>query len=251
MSSSPGVGVRSFDKPPGHTESGRQLHVPCMVAIGIILALGATFLTLAAHQILPHGVNAISKLGLGGQLLGYTGLGLGVLTTLIGTMKWCLGKNSRIPNAVEGSDEISTSTNETGGIGKKITITPSDPEFNSSYKDEGVTEITLDLRGFRGVDMLGNCDIPQQILQHSSPEDQKKIKNLQVYELQKSSFNNLLATYPNVNTLIIQYDPFVLRLIEMPDIEIIYREFCSGTVGSSDRKTNDLRIHKRKETGRS
>ena len=58
-----------------------------MVALGVIAALGGVFLTLAAHQILPQGINAISSLGVGGQVLGYGVIGLGVLIAMIGAVK--------------------------------------------------------------------------------------------------------------------------------------------------------------------
>lgn len=55
--------------------------------MGVIVALGGIFLTLAAHQILPQGVNAISSLGVGGQVLGYCVIGLGALIAIIAAVK--------------------------------------------------------------------------------------------------------------------------------------------------------------------
>jgi hypothetical protein len=60
---------------------------PLIIALGVIIALGGVFLTLAAHQVLPQGVNAISNLGVGGQALGYCVIGLGVLIAIIGAVK--------------------------------------------------------------------------------------------------------------------------------------------------------------------
>jgi len=64
------------------------------IAIGTILCLGGLFLALAAHQILPHGINAISHLGVWGQTAAYSGLGLGCLFILLSAVKWhCNRKN--------------------------------------------------------------------------------------------------------------------------------------------------------------
>ena len=42
---------------------------PLLITLGVILAVGGIFLTLAAHQILPQASNGISNLGVGGQIL--------------------------------------------------------------------------------------------------------------------------------------------------------------------------------------
>jgi len=48
------------------------------MAIGIILSLTGIFIVLAASQVLPHGVNAISQFGIGGKITGYVLLGWGL-----------------------------------------------------------------------------------------------------------------------------------------------------------------------------
>lgn len=71
---------------------------PLMIALGAIAALGGIFLTLAAHQILPYGVNSISNLGVGGQILGYCTIGAGTIVAIIGAVKHYLihKQNSKI-----------------------------------------------------------------------------------------------------------------------------------------------------------
>ena len=56
--------------------------IPLLVA-GSFLMLGALFIILAAHQILPNDINAISELGAGGRAIGYGILSLGLIPTLI------------------------------------------------------------------------------------------------------------------------------------------------------------------------
>ncbi|MFC2049245.1 hypothetical protein ACFLR2_01045 [Chlamydiota bacterium] len=63
---------------------------PILIALGIIVSLGGVFLVLAAYQVLPTGVNAISDLGIWGKVLGFGTLGLGVLITLVSGVKQCL-----------------------------------------------------------------------------------------------------------------------------------------------------------------
>jgi len=65
---------------------------PIAVAIGVILSLAGIFLILAAHQVLPHGVNALS--GMWGQVFGYGGLGVGLTLTLVSAVKWSLKKRN-------------------------------------------------------------------------------------------------------------------------------------------------------------
>ena len=65
------------------------------MAIGIITFLGGVFLTLALHQVLPHGLNAISELGVPGKLASYGSLGLGAIFSLVGAVKLYLIKRDR------------------------------------------------------------------------------------------------------------------------------------------------------------
>jgi hypothetical protein len=77
---------------------------PIAVAVGAILCLAGVFLTLAAHQVLPHGINVISDLGIWGQVAGYGGLGVGFIITLIGGVKWYLKKqNTGVDTSVDKS----------------------------------------------------------------------------------------------------------------------------------------------------
>lgn len=67
---------------------------PITVAIGVILCLAGIFLTLARHRVLPHGVNAISEMGIWGQVAGYGGLGVGFMITLVGGVQWYFSKRN-------------------------------------------------------------------------------------------------------------------------------------------------------------
>jgi|GEM_PF-5786043 len=71
---------------------------PIAVASGVILSLGGVLLILAAHQILPHGVNAISNLGIWGQVSGYCSLGVGVIIILIGAVQGHLKNKMPVEN---------------------------------------------------------------------------------------------------------------------------------------------------------
>lgn len=75
-----------------HSNKEKANCEPLAVVIGIIICLAGLFLTLAAHQVLPHGVNAISDLGAWGQVFGYGGLGLGFIVLLIGAGRSYLKK---------------------------------------------------------------------------------------------------------------------------------------------------------------
>lgn len=71
---------------------------PIAVAIGVIISLGGIFLILAAHQILPHGVNAIRTWGIWGQVSGYCSLGVGVIIILIGAVQGHLKNKMPVEN---------------------------------------------------------------------------------------------------------------------------------------------------------
>jgi len=53
------------------------------IAISVIVALSGIFLALAAHQILPHGMNAISQLGPWGHIASYGMMWLGFITLIV------------------------------------------------------------------------------------------------------------------------------------------------------------------------
>src|ERR1700733_3085672 len=57
-----------------------------LVALGIIVCLGATFLMLASYQILPHTINSISHLCVWGQVMGYGTLGFGLILIAAGSV---------------------------------------------------------------------------------------------------------------------------------------------------------------------
>src|ERR1700733_3459325 len=62
------------------SRQGVKRHVILIVvALGIILAIGGMFLSLAVHQILPRYSNIISNLGMKGVVLGYCLIGAGVV----------------------------------------------------------------------------------------------------------------------------------------------------------------------------
>lgn len=70
------------------TTRQRRSAITC-IATGMIGVLGGIFLLLAALQVLPHGVNAISELGVGGKVTGGAILGLGLLTAFYGLVRYC------------------------------------------------------------------------------------------------------------------------------------------------------------------
>lgn len=62
-------------------------YFPVLIVLGILATLGGVFLLLAAHQILPQAANAISNIGIWGEVAGYGTLGVGVLLALVGIVK--------------------------------------------------------------------------------------------------------------------------------------------------------------------
>ena len=68
--------------------------IPLLVA-GALLMLGALFIILAAHQILPHDINVISELGLGGEAIGYGTLSLGLIPILISAVLFSIASCRR------------------------------------------------------------------------------------------------------------------------------------------------------------
>ncbi len=66
---------------------------PVAVAVGLFICAGGIFLTLAAYQVLPQGVNAISQLEVWGKVVGYGTVGLGIVTIAVGSVKWYLKKS--------------------------------------------------------------------------------------------------------------------------------------------------------------
>jgi hypothetical protein len=59
------------------------------IAIGIVVSLGGIFLLLAYYQILPHGINAMSGMGVWGQVVGYGVVGSGLVITALAVVKGC------------------------------------------------------------------------------------------------------------------------------------------------------------------
>lgn len=59
------------------------------VALGIITAVGAFFLLLATYQVLPPGVNAISQLGIWGQVAGFGAVAASLVLIAVGGLKSC------------------------------------------------------------------------------------------------------------------------------------------------------------------
>ena len=110
-----------------------QCH-PLAVAIGAILCLGALFLLLAACQVLPQGVNALSNLGVWGQLIGYGVLGIGVFVVLVGAVRWHLHtKNEEASQKVtkpQGNNFIG------GNTTTAATSTASTTQVNGAVEDD-------------------------------------------------------------------------------------------------------------------
>lgn len=120
--------------------------------------------------------------------------------------------------------KLSENLPETQVVNSHIkTLIPS--QMGSDEIDEGVTEIILDLTGFRGTDIFGKCSIPGGLLEQLAQEQQQEILKLKAYTLEKESFDKLLTSYPNINRLSIKLDPWVLRQVIQPDIKIIYEKF--------------------------
>jgi len=65
-----------------------------LVALGIIVCLGATFLMLASYQILPHTINSISHLCVWGQVMGYGTLGFGLILIAAGSVCYLVIKRN-------------------------------------------------------------------------------------------------------------------------------------------------------------
>lgn len=89
--------IRTADFPPQNGAPTKN-YWPIAVAIGVIVSLGSVFLFLAANQILPYKVNAISELGIWGQVSGYCGWGAGVIITSIGAIQWHLKNKMPVLN---------------------------------------------------------------------------------------------------------------------------------------------------------
>lgn len=68
---------------PIHSNKKFNLIIPA----GMLIIVASIFLVLAANQILPHGINALSRIGIGGSIAAYGGLAIGILITLIGSVK--------------------------------------------------------------------------------------------------------------------------------------------------------------------
>lgn len=58
------------------------------LAIGIIIMLGSIFAILAAHQILPGGLNTFTQLHAGSYVIGYGLLVAGFITALVSAVRW-------------------------------------------------------------------------------------------------------------------------------------------------------------------
>src|ERR1700722_3798471 len=71
---------------------GKKPRAITAIVLGVILSLGGLFLLLAALQVLPHGLNAISQLGIGGKLVGGASIGLGVFSIGYGLIGWYRNK---------------------------------------------------------------------------------------------------------------------------------------------------------------
>lgn len=92
-----------------------------VVAVGALIMLGSLFLILAAHQILPHGINSISNLGLACYFASYGPFTIGLVTFLIGVVRLtCSQKaiNQKIEREVLNPQK--NTINETKGDHQKI-----------------------------------------------------------------------------------------------------------------------------------
>lgn len=104
------------------TEQLKSVSIP--IAIGVIALLGGLFLTLAAYNILPSGINAISSLNPWGQILGYGAIAAGCLTLVItGIIKWRHsseeGSDVLIPTPVQQNPTEDAKTDNVSPVKKK------------------------------------------------------------------------------------------------------------------------------------
>lgn len=136
--------VRSAERNLGHLNINggkkRSNWFPIIGAIGMIVALGGVFLTLAAYQILPHGINAISRLDVWGRVAGYGTIGCGVLVFAIGAVKSLLirQQNTKI-DAYQSGIEGTRHNSQSSEMDAYFPVTLKDNELfamnNSSRKE--------------------------------------------------------------------------------------------------------------------
>lgn len=80
-------------------------------AIGLIITLGSVFALLAAHQVLPHGLNAFSQLNPYGYVIGYGAFAIGVGTLVISVKKHILHR--RVSQEIGIKEDSQTSEENT------------------------------------------------------------------------------------------------------------------------------------------
>lgn len=102
-----------------------KIYGVAVAVITTISVIGELFFILAALQILPHGVNAISQLSLGGMI--GSGIAVSILIPLVLLLNLCRNKSEEIsratytsqqftdleqPNVVQESESAFTATGE-------------------------------------------------------------------------------------------------------------------------------------------
>lgn len=112
---------------------------PVAIATGALLCVAGIFLILASHQVLPHGVNAISSLGVCNHAIGYSILGAGVILALIGSVMWRRSIfDKEVPNKISENSHVSVSSSveEPPKEPPKVTVNP--PTTKKELNDEEI-----------------------------------------------------------------------------------------------------------------
>jgi len=88
---------------PSHQHVPLQIPVSssCLIALGILVALGGVFMALAAYKVLPSYVNGLSRLNETGESVSVTVAILGIVVTVAGGIFWATQKraDNKIPQA--------------------------------------------------------------------------------------------------------------------------------------------------------
>lgn len=77
---------------------------PVVLVLSILAILGSVFIILAAHQVLPNGLNAVSSLGMWSYFLGYGILGVSAIVALISVVR-VLNHQKQFKQLEERKDE--------------------------------------------------------------------------------------------------------------------------------------------------
>ncbi len=104
---------RTSSKPILENDVQKCHYLPVLLALGAIVAVGGVFLILAAQRVLPHSINAISQLGVGGLGAGSGIVACGVLLMAIGGVKCYLAGQHSTNESVPPQQEKPTPPQQT------------------------------------------------------------------------------------------------------------------------------------------